>query len=209
MMLVQLDPVRQGSAPVEVARRLWGEVSSVEQGRVVSDDAAAGTTALFTEHHTRMLRAAAVLLSDPTMAEDVVQDAYAAVYASWHRLRDPGAAVGYLHRSVVNGARSRLRRRVVALRHQPAPLPDTESAEDTALAGLAGGPLVAALRALPRREREVVLMRHYLDLSERETAAALGLRPGSVKAYGSRGLATLRAALAAGQAAADREGQGR
>ena len=170
----------------------------MEQGAARRElgDAAAGTTALFAEHHTRMLRVAAVLLSDPALAEDVVQDAYAGLYTSWDRLRDREAAVGYLHRSVVNGARSKLRRRVVALRHQPPPLPAEQSAEDSALAGLAGGPLVAALRALPRREREVVLLRHYLDLSERATADALGLRPGSVKAYGSRGLAALRAALA-------------
>ncbi|HEU0100716.1 MAG TPA: SigE family RNA polymerase sigma factor [Mycobacteriales bacterium] len=204
MTLVQLDPVRQvalpaGAGPGAGARRTWGEGAGVEQvGAATSTaaDAAAGTTALYAEHAPRMLRVAAVLLSDPAMAEDVVQEAYTALYTSWPRLRDRDAAVGYLHRSVVNGARSRLRRRVVALKHAPAPLPDAASAEDTALAGMAGGPLVAALRALPRREREVVLLRHYLDLSERATADALGLRPGSVKAYGSRGLATLRAALA-------------
>jgi RNA polymerase sigma-70 factor (sigma-E family) len=162
---------------------------------VAESDAAAGTAALFAEHHTRMLRVASVLLADPALAEDVVQDAYVSVYAAWGRIRDRDAAVGYLHRSVVNGARSRMRRRVVALKHQPEPLPDTASAEDIALAGQAGGSLVRALRQLPRREREVVLMRHYLDLSERQTADALGLRPGSVKAYGSRGLAALRAAM--------------
>ncbi len=159
-----------------------------------------GVAALFAAHHTRMLRVAVVLVADRALAEDVVQDAFVAVYTAWPRLRDPDAAVGYLHRSVVNGARSRLRRRGVAQRHLAqghvaAPLPDAVSAEDAALAGLPGGAVVAALRALPRREREVVLMRHYLDLSERQTADALGLRPGSVKAYGSRGLTALRAAL--------------
>ena len=154
-----------------------------------------GVAALFAAHHTRMLRVAVVLLADRALAEDVVQDAFVAVYTAWPRLRDPDAAVGYLHRSVVNGARSRLRRRGVAQRHVTALPPDAVSAEDAALAGLPGGAVVAALRALPRREREVVLMRHYLDLSERQTADALGLRPGSVKAYGSRGLTALRAAL--------------
>lgn len=167
----------------------------MEERTSVAQAADAGIRTLFAEHHTRMLRVAAVLLSDPSLAEDVVQDAYVSVYASWGRLRDREAAVGYLHRSVVNGARSRLRRRAVAQRHQPAPLADAASAEDVALASLAGRPLLLALRALPRREREVVLLRHYLDLSERQTAEALGLRPGSVKAYGSRGLSSLRAAL--------------
>jgi RNA polymerase sigma-70 factor (sigma-E family) len=169
-----------------------------EGGRPVHadpDGASAGVSALFAEHHTRMLRVAVVLLSDRAAAEDVVQDAYVAVHGAWGRLRNPAAAVGYLHRTVVNGARSRLRRSAVALRHRPSPPRDVPSAEDSALAASAGGPLVRALRTLPRREREVVLLRHYLDLSERQTADALGLRPGSVKAYGSRGLATLRAAL--------------
>jgi RNA polymerase sigma-70 factor (sigma-E family) len=179
----------------------WGLGAGLAQERtetqatVAESDAAAGTAALFAEHHTRMLRVASVLLADPAMAEDVVQDAYVSVYSAWGRIRDRDAAVGYLHRSVVNGARSRMRRRVVAQKHQPEPLPDTASAEDVALAAHAGGPLVRALRQLPRREREVVLLRHYLDLSERQTADALGLRPGSVKAYGSRGLAALRVAM--------------
>jgi RNA polymerase sigma-70 factor (sigma-E family) len=165
------------------------------------DAADAAVTALFDAHYTRMLRVAAVMLDDVTAAEDVVQEAFLAVHQSWERIRDRAQAAGYLHRSVVNGARSRLRRRGVVRRlHLAGLLGATgpgavDSAETTALAGVTSGPLVAALRALPRREREVVLFRHYLDLSEQQTATALGLRPGSVKAYGSRGLATLRATL--------------
>lgn len=164
-------------------------------------DADAAVTALFDAHYTRMLRVAAVLLDDAAAAEDVVQEAFLALHQSWGRVRDKAGAAGYLHRSVVNGARSRLRRRTLARRlHLAGRLgPDADdpvdSAETTALADVITGPLVTALRALPRREREVVLFRHYLDLSERQTAQALGLRPGSVKAYGSRGLATLRATL--------------
>jgi RNA polymerase sigma-70 factor (sigma-E family) len=158
-------------------------------------DADAAITALFDEHYARMLRVAAVLLGDVGAAEDAVQDAFLGVHAAWSRVADPEQAAGYLHRSVVNAARSRLRRRTVALRHRPTRPPDAASAEEVALGGLLGGPLTAALRALPRREREVVLFRHYLDLSERQTAEALGLRQGSVKAYGSRGLAALRATL--------------
>ena len=158
-------------------------------------DADAAVTALFDAHYTRMLRVAAVLLDDPGGAEDVVQEAFLNLHQSWARVRDKTPAAGYLHRSVVNGARSRLRRRTLVRRlHLAGPDP-VASAETVVLAGVTAGPLVAALRALPRREREVVLFRHYLDLSERQTAEALGLRPGSVKAYGSRGLAALRATL--------------
>ena len=158
-------------------------------------EAEAAITALFDAHYTRMLRVAVVLLNDVAAAEDVVQDAYLALYTGWQRVRDKQEAVGYLHRSVVNGARSRLRRRAVAQRFHPLAEPDARSAEDAALSGLVSGPVLAAMSALPRREREAVLFRHYLDLSERQTAQALGLRTGSVKGYASRGLATLRAVL--------------
>jgi len=149
---------------------------------VAESEKAAGTAALFAEHHTRMLRVASVLLADPGQRRTSCRTRTSPSTPRGARIRDPDAAVGYLHRSVVNGARSRMRRRLVAQKHQPEPLPDTASAEDVALAGHAGGPLVRALRQLPRREREVVLLRHYPDLSERQTADALGLRPGSVKA---------------------------
>jgi RNA polymerase sigma-70 factor (sigma-E family) len=161
-----------------------------------ADDA---VTALFDSQYTRMLRVAAVLVGDVATAEDVVQEAFLHLHQAWDGVRDKADAAGYLHRSVVNGARSRLRRQSLAhrlhlARHQ-SPDRAADSAEAVALAGVTSGPLVAALRALPRREREVVVLRHYLDLSERQTAQALGLRLGSVKAYGSRGLAALRAAL--------------
>ena len=172
--------------------------SSLESGPWsvdVASDPDAAITALFDGHYTRMLRVAVVLLGDRAGAEDVVQDAFLALHSGWHRIRDKPEAVGYLHRSVVNGARSRLRRRAVAIRLRPPRQPDVISAEDAALAALVTGPLLAAMRALPRREREAVLFRHYLDLSEQQTADALGVRAGSVKGYASRGLAKLRAAL--------------
>ncbi len=151
-----------------------------------------------------MLRVAAVLLADRALAEDVVQDAYVSVYGALGAAARPGrgrrlpAPQRRQRRPVAaappgGGAAARARRRP---RTRPAP-------RTTRSPALADAPLVRALRALPRREREVVLLRHYLDLSERQTADALGLRPGSVKAYGSRGLATLRAGLST------LEGQGR
>jgi RNA polymerase sigma-70 factor (sigma-E family) len=165
-----------------------------EPAVVVTGPDAAGVAALFDEHYTRLLRVATVLLGDADAAEDVVQDAFLGTHAARGRIRG-GDAAGYLHRSVVNGARSRLRRQTVAQRHRPTPPADAASAEEAALAGLVTGPLLAALRELPRREREAVLLRHYLDLSEKQTAEALGLRTGSVKAYASRGLTRLRAVL--------------
>jgi RNA polymerase sigma-70 factor (sigma-E family) len=172
--------------------------SSLEAGPWSTDipgDPDAAITALFDGHYTRMLRVAVVLLGDRAAAEDVVQDAFLGLHTGWPRIRDKTEAVGYLHRSVVNGARSRLRRTMVAFRLRPPRQPDVISAEESALAALVPGPLLEAMRALPRREREAVLFRHYLDLSEQQTAEALGIRPGSVKGYASRGLARLRLTL--------------
>lgn len=184
MTLVRTAQPRRVVAPLtRTATPTEGEVRSA-------------VSAMYAEHATPMLRIAVVMLGDRSaVAEDVVQDAFLALYAAWPRLRDRGAAIGYLHRSVVNGVRSKQRRSVVADRYRPPAPRNAASAEDTLLAASPGGPVVAAIRALPTREREVVLLRHYLDLSERDTAEALGLRPGSVKAYSSRGLARLRAAL--------------
>ena len=158
-------------------------------------DPGSAVSGLFDEHYTRMLRVATVLLGDVSAAEDVVQDSFLTLYTSWPQVRNKAEAAGYLHRSVVNGARSRLRRRAVAQRLRPLRQPDVLSAEDAALSGLVSGSLLAAIRLLPRREREAVLFRHYLDLSEQQAAEALGLRRGSVKAYASRGLAKLRTVL--------------
>jgi RNA polymerase sigma-70 factor (sigma-E family) len=172
-----------------------GPRGGLDPGRWPLADPEAAIVALFDGHYARMLRVAVVLLADVAAAEDVVQDAFLAVFTGWQRVRDKQEAVGYLHRSVVNGARSRLRRQAVARRFRPLREAGVISAEDAALSGLVSGPLLVAMRKLPRREREAVLFRHYLDLSERQTAEALGLRPGSVKGYASRGLATLRASL--------------
>ncbi|GAB3247801.1 RNA polymerase sigma factor [Kineosporia babensis] len=158
-------------------------------------DPQSAVEALFDRYQLRMLRVATVLVGDPAQAEDVVQDAFLAVYNSWDRIRNKDEAVGYLHRSVINTARSRLRRRSVVQRLAGLRHHDQISAEDAVLKAQLPGPLTAALAALPRREREVVLLRHYLDLSEKETADALGLRVGSVKGYASRGLAKLRKVL--------------
>jgi RNA polymerase sigma-70 factor (sigma-E family) len=148
--------------------------------------------ALFVAHYTPLVRLAAVLLDDPGACEEVVQEAFVRLHAGFGRLRDPDKALAYLRQSVVNLSRSRLRRRVVSRRHEE-PAPGVHpSAEDAALAVLAGHELIQAMHQLQRRQREVLALRHLGGLSEAETAAALGISAGSVKAYASRGLDALR-----------------
>jgi RNA polymerase sigma factor (sigma-70 family) len=96
---------------------------------------------------------------------------------------------------VVNGARSHTRRRLVALRHAPLPEPDAAGADEDAYAALRQRAVVKALQTLPRRQREVLVLRYYADLTEEQTADTLGVSVGSVKAYASRGIDALGARL--------------
>jgi RNA polymerase sigma-70 factor (sigma-E family) len=152
-------------------------------------------TVLFRGHYAALVREAALLVGDAATAEDVVQDCFIAVHRAWWRVRDTSTALFYLRRSVINKSRSVLRRRVVADRHPVLPGPPLPSAEDSALAAVQLSSVWAALRALPARQREVLVLRYYADLSETQIAAVLGISRGSVKVHAARGRDALRAAL--------------
>jgi RNA polymerase sigma-70 factor (sigma-E family) len=149
---------------------------------------------LYAAHWRRLVRMATLLVRDVGTAEEVVQDAFVAVHGRWGRLRDPDRALAYLRQTVVNRARSVLRHRVVVARHAAAESPPPEApAADARLADLDRRQAVlAALAELPQRQREVVVMRHYLELSEAEIADALGISRGAVKSHAHRGAAALR-----------------
>jgi RNA polymerase sigma-70 factor (sigma-E family) len=148
---------------------------------------------VFTGQYLSLVRLAAMLLDDSHAAEDVVQDAYVRVAGRHYRLRDPHKALAYLRQTVVNLARNSLRRRLVARRHAVSSLRPAASAEDDAIDRFERQAVVRGLRALPRRHREVLVLRYYLECSVEETAGLLGLSTGSVKAYASRGFQQLKA----------------
>jgi RNA polymerase sigma-70 factor (sigma-E family) len=153
--------------------------------------------ALYAAHRLGLTRLAVLLVDDLQSAEDVVQDAFAGFLGRAGRLDDPDKALAYLRRSVVNGARSALRHRKVVEKHAPRPAPDGASAEHGALLAVEHAEVMAALRLLPERQREVLVLRYYLDLSEAGIADALGISRGAVKSHASRGIATLRRTLEA------------
>ena len=151
--------------------------------------------ALYHSHYVTLVRTAVLLVGDVATAEDVVQDSFIAMYRAWRRLRDTSSAPPYLRRAVINRARSVLRQRAVADRHPDGPPPDVASTEEYALATLSRSSVRAALDALSPRQREVIVLRYYADLSEAQIAAALGVSTGAVKSHAARALDSLRAAL--------------
>lgn len=163
------------------------------QASVVSADEA--ITSLYAAHYRSLVRIAAFLLHDVGTAEEVVQDAFIELHGHWRRLRDPDRATAYLRQAVVNRSRSRLRHQKVVDRHAPTPGPDAPSAEYGAIGALERAEVIAALRELPARQREVIVLRYYADLSEAQIADAMGISVGAVKSHASRGLAALRTTL--------------
>ncbi|RKR91712.1 RNA polymerase sigma-70 factor (sigma-E family) [Micromonospora pisi] len=156
-------------------------------------------THLFATHYRPLVRLAVLLLRDQGAAEEVVQDAYVALHGRWPGLRDADRALAYLRVTVVNRCRSALRHRRVVQAHLATarPAPDAPSAEAGALDLLRHDAVLAALRALPTRQREAIVLRYYADLSEAETAEVMGLSRGAVKSHTFRGVAALRRSLGA------------
>ena len=171
------------------------EVRFAGMGTVTSADAAQApgraVPALYKAHAVSLIRLAYIMLGDRPAAEDVVQEAFLGLYKRWSHLRDTTSAPGYLRASVLNGCRVALRSRT--RRDDPTATNELpwESAEATALVGEEHRHLLQAIRALPPRQREALVLRYYLDLSEEETARSMGIRRGTVKSATSRALAAL------------------
>ena len=198
-MTFRQAPTRSGKPNLATKRRtvvVAEVISPGERGglvdRVSADDA---VTTLYSAHYRSLVRLSALLLREPALAEEVVQDAFVAMHGKWGRLRDPEKAAAYLRQTVVNRSRSALRRRSVEDRHRAAPDPAGVSAEYSALHTLEREAVVTALHALPQRQREVLVLRYYGDLSEAQIAAAIGISQGAVKSHASRGIAALRHVL--------------
>jgi RNA polymerase sigma-70 factor (sigma-E family) len=151
-------------------------------------------TTLYQAHALGLIRLAVVMLGDRPAAEDVVQEAFCGLYRRWHSLADTGKALAYVRSSVINGCRTVLRRRLRQRGVDP-PTGDQpgESAEAVALISEEHRQVLTAMRRLPSRQREVLVLRFYLDLDldEEETAASMRISRGTVKSTTSRALAAL------------------
>jgi RNA polymerase sigma-70 factor (sigma-E family) len=157
-----------------------------------ADAADAAVTDLYRGHHVELVRLALLMTGDLGTAEDVVQDAFERLHRRWPSLRRPDSGLAYVRSSVLNGCRSVHRRARVARRYAPQLVEPLTMAADPA-AGHSD--LADALLGLPHRQREVVVLRYYVDLDVAEIAATLRIRPSTVRSTTARGLAALARVL--------------
>jgi RNA polymerase sigma-70 factor (sigma-E family) len=156
-------------------------------------DAETAVTALYQVHAVGLIRLAVVVLGERSAAEDVVQEAFCALYRRWEHLADRDKALAYVRSSILNGCRTELRRRIRNERRAKSGTvsADAASAEYAALVSEEHREVLAALRRLPRRQREALVLRFYLDMSGAEIAAAMDISQGTVKSTTSRALGAL------------------
>jgi RNA polymerase sigma-70 factor (sigma-E family) len=152
-------------------------------------------TEIYQTQYKSLVRLALLLVHDVPTAEEVVQDAFEAMHKASRRLRETEKALSYLRQSVVNKSRSVLRHRTVVDKNAPKPAPDMPSAELGAIAAIERSEVISALRTLPDRQREALVLRYYADLSEAEIAGTMGISRGAVKSHTARGMSALRAIL--------------
>jgi RNA polymerase sigma factor (sigma-70 family) len=205
-------PVPRAEATFWLVRSFW--YVDITDKRM-PPGAAASVTALYAEHALGLVRLAVVITGDRAAAEDIVQDAFLGLFRRWDRLPDMTAPLAYVRVSVVNGCRTLLRRRsrlglwfaggtddglddVVPAAGSGTSTGLVESAEASVLLSEEQRIVAAALRKLPRRQLEAVVLRYYLDLSVEETAEVMGVSTGTVKSTTHRALAAVGRTLKEG-----------
>jgi RNA polymerase sigma factor (sigma-70 family) len=150
---------------------------------------------IYREHGLSLVRVALLLVGDKATAEDVVQDAFIGLLRGLHRVADADKVVAYLRVSVINGCRSVHRARQGARHRYTQDEPTVWSAESAVMAREDSRLALQAVSRLPARAREVLALRYYLDMPDREIAATLGVSRGTVSSTASRALASLEQVL--------------
>lgn len=180
-------PPEQTAPPPEAAAQAPDTGQAGDDVRVT--DREAMLTRLFDLHYPGLLRLAVLLGADD--AEDIVSEAFCQLHRRWNRLRSPDAALPYLRSVVCNLTRMRLRHLQVVRRHIDQRVDSVQSAESAALIRDDQRALVEALRYLSARQREALVLRYWLGLSESDIATSMGISQGAVKTHVARGMATL------------------
>jgi RNA polymerase sigma-70 factor (sigma-E family) len=173
-------------------RRTPGTAPPEAPGTAGPWDADTAVEELYATHYRRLVRLSVLLVHDPETAEEVVQDSFVAMHGRWRTLRQPDQGLAYLRQTVVNRSRSVLRHRGVQAAYSPPAAADRPGADEDAVASERRARVLDALRGLPERQREVLALRYYLDLSEADIAETLGISRGAVKSHAWRGVQALK-----------------
>jgi DNA-directed RNA polymerase specialized sigma24 family protein len=155
----------------------------------VERDVSHAEITLYQMHYRSLVRLAALLVSDLATAEEIVQESFTALHGMRRPLPDADAALCYLRRSVVRRSRSAPQLQLAG------DLPDLPGDGPEASLPLQGSAVVSALRALPARQREVLVLSYFVDLPEAEIASATGISPAAVRSHAARAMSSLRADL--------------
>jgi RNA polymerase sigma-70 factor (sigma-E family) len=139
-------------------------------------------------------RAAYLMVNDVGLAQDLVQEALTKTYVAWPRLRDTANAEAYTRKAITTTAISWYRRKAWS-RERVTEQPPDRTTGDHAEGVARSATLVAALQALPVRQRVAIVLRYYDDLTESQTADAMGCAVGTVKSQVSAGISKLRERL--------------
>ncbi|MFJ6798378.1 SigE family RNA polymerase sigma factor [Streptomyces sp. NPDC091268] len=198
-VIVPVPPARPATSAPSTPPAPPAPPAEVPAAAVVAGTTVDHLTETYRAHYRSLLGLAALLLDDTASCEDVVQEAFIRVHSARNRVRDRDKTLAYLRQTVVNLSRSALRRRILGLKLLSKPMPDMASAEEGAYDRLERDDLIRSMRGLQRRQREVLVLRYFADMTEAQVAETLGISLGSVKAYGSRGIAALRVAMEAAQ----------
>ncbi len=162
---------------------------------VRADDTDAFVEAMFHEHGPGLVRMVRLFVDDRNAAEDLVQEAFIRLARSAHRIEDHRKAAAYLRSIVLNLARDHNRRGLVSLRHR-LPLDDrVASVEDTVVLSEEHQQVVEALRTLPRRQRDCLILRYFDELGIDDIAATLDISRNSVKTHLTRAMRALETEL--------------
>ena len=183
-MGVEVSTAPQGVDRSARAERLASTASARHEA-----DAAVG--ALFRAESARLVSMLWAVTGDRRQAEDLTQEAFVRLYEHWHRLEDAERAVGWRRVTALNLARSGFRHLAVVRRRPPHAVRDVPSVEDDAVLDDDRRHLVAAVRQLPARQRECVVLRFFGEMSESAIAEATGLSHNTVKTHLRRGLGAL------------------
>lgn len=160
-----------------------------------SMDVDALVRALYVEHAASLVRMARLFVDDRNAAEDLVQEAFIRLARHAHRIEDGAKSAAYLRSIVLNLARDHNRRGLVSLRHRAPADAEQATAEDEVVLRDDQRLVIDAVRELPLRQRDCVVLRYYFESGIQEIAETLGISQNSVKTHLQRGLAALERRL--------------